>query len=107
MTTPTRDHLLSNKVYDYGKKLAQVVLPALITLYAALGATWGWVKVEEVVATLGAINVFIGVVLGVSAKSYSGSRGEFDEALTKVVSKPELVRVVDIDNDDDTYYGEH
>lgn len=70
--------LLSNDTYDHVKKIAQVGLPAVITLYAALGSIWGWPSVEQVVASLGAVNVFLGVVLGISVKRYNESDERFD-----------------------------
>ena len=69
-----RDHPISNQTYDILKKIAQIILPATITFYAALGSIWGWPVVEQVVASLGAFNVFLGVILGISSKSYEKSQ---------------------------------
>lgn len=78
MAEKKRDYMISSTLYDYLKKITQVVLPAFITLYAALGSTWGWPAVEQVVASIGAVNVFLGVVLGVSTKSYNNSDMRYD-----------------------------
>ena len=58
---------MSNKVYDILKFIAQVVLPALGTLYFALAGIWNWPLGEQVVGTITAIDTFLGVLLGISA----------------------------------------
>ena len=57
---------MSNKVYDILKFIAQVVLPALGTLYFALAGIWNWPLGEQVVGTITAIDTFLGVLLGIS-----------------------------------------
>lgn len=54
---------MSNKVYDILKYVAQIVLPALATLYIALASLWGWGYMEQIVGTLTAIDTFLGVIL--------------------------------------------
>lgn len=61
---------MSNKVYDVLKFVAQIVLPALGTLYFALSAIWGLPYGEQVVGTITAIDVFLGAILGISTVSY-------------------------------------
>jgi hypothetical protein len=70
--------LLSNRTYDIGKKAAQLVLPAAGTLYFALAQIWGFPNAEEVVGTIAAVNAFIGVVLGLSNRSYNKSDSKYD-----------------------------
>ena len=55
---------MSNKVYDVLKWIAQVVLPAIATLYFALAGIWGFPYGEEIVGTITAVDTFLGVVLG-------------------------------------------
>lgn len=62
---------LSNKSYDYIKALAQYVLPALGALYFALASIWGFQYAEQVIGTITAVDIFLGVVLGFSSKSYN------------------------------------
>ena len=61
----------SNKVYDVLKFIAQIVLPALATLYAALGKIWGWPLVAEITATICAVDTFLGAILGISTAQYN------------------------------------
>lgn len=60
----------NSKVYDWLKVFSQVILPAIITLYAALGKIWQWDLVPEITATLAAIDAFLGAVLQVSSNNY-------------------------------------
>ena len=61
---------MSNKTYNVLKWIAQVVLPALATLYFALAGIWGFPYGEEVVGTITAVDTFLGVVLGISSAQY-------------------------------------
>lgn len=62
---------LDNKVYDVLKWVALVVLPAIATLYTALAGVWGLPFAEEIPATITAIDLFIGALLGVSTAQYN------------------------------------
>ena len=59
------------KTYNLLKFIAQYLLPALGTLYFALAGIWGLPKGQEVIGSLTAIDVFLGVILGVSATQYN------------------------------------
>lgn len=62
---------MSNKTYDFLKWIAQILLPALGTLYFALAGIWGFPYAEAVVGTITAIDTFLGVVLGISTMQYN------------------------------------
>lgn len=78
MSTSTSTSLLSNKTYDYLKRLVTLALPAAGALYFALAQIWGFPNGEEVVGSIAAVNVFLGVVLGVSSKTYDPADGTVD-----------------------------
>ena len=61
---------MSNKTYDILKYIAQIVLPALGTLYFALSGIWGFPYGEQIVGTLAAIDAFLGAVLKISSDQY-------------------------------------
>ena len=61
---------MSNKTYDILKYLAQVILPALGTLYFALAGIWGFPYGEQIVGTITAIDTFMGVALKISSDNY-------------------------------------
>lgn len=61
----------TNKVYDILKFIAQIVLPALGTLYFALAGIWGLPYGEQIVGTITAIDAFLGALLGISTNKYN------------------------------------
>lgn len=61
---------MSNTVYDVLKWIAQILLPAAGALYFALANIWGLPYGEQIVGTITAIDAFLGVILGISSKSY-------------------------------------
>lgn len=65
---------MSDKLYDALKFAAQVVLPALGTLYFALSSIWGLPYGEQVVGTITALDCFLGAVLGISTYQYNGGK---------------------------------
>lgn len=65
-----KEMTINNKVYDILKYVAQIVLPAVATLYFALAQIWGLPYGEEIVGTLTAIDAFLGALLGISTAQY-------------------------------------
>lgn len=57
-------------LYDRMKFIAQIVLPALATLYLTLGALWDLPKPQEVAATIVALDTFLGVCLQLSSTAF-------------------------------------
>ena len=62
---------LSNQTYDVLKWIAQILLPAVATLYFALSKIWGLPFSTEIVGTISAIDAFLGALLGISSASYN------------------------------------
>ena len=62
---------MSNKVYDVLKYIAQIVLPALGTLYFALAKIWGFPYGAEIVGTISAVDAFLGALLKISTDQYN------------------------------------
>ena len=63
--------IMNDKVYDILKVIAQVILPALGSLYFAIAQIWGLPYGEEIVGTITAIDAFLGAVLGISSINYN------------------------------------
>ncbi len=61
---------MSNDTYDILKYIAQIVLPACGTLYGALAGIWGLPYGEQIVATIAAVDLFLGAVLHISTDNY-------------------------------------
>lgn len=70
----------SNKVYDILKWVCLIVLPACSTLYFTLSGIWHLPYGEQVTGTLAAISTFIGILIGVSTKSYYKEEKKNDES---------------------------
>jgi hypothetical protein len=92
--------VMTHDTYEVTKKLVQVVLPALATLYFALSKIWGLPKAEEVMGTITAIAAFLGVCLGISANRYNASDAPHDGKLV-VVKDPGGVQQFQLQLDGD------
>lgn len=68
--------ILKNETYDKLKFVAQILLPALGTLYFALATIWGFAYGEQIVGTITAIDAFLGALLGISTNNYNKRKGE-------------------------------
>ena len=65
---------MDNKMYDILKWIAQILLPALGTLYFALATIWGLPYAEQIVGTITAVDAFLGAILGISTYMYNKKR---------------------------------
>jgi len=63
-------YMFSNKWYDRLKYVAQIVLPALGTLYFAISEIWGLPYGEEIAGTILAVDAFLGALLKISTNLY-------------------------------------
>lgn len=73
--------IFSGPTYDVIKQIAQYWLPASGALYFALASIWGLPYGEQVVGTITAVDIFLGVLLGISKSQYDKSDERFDGAL--------------------------
>ena len=71
--------ILNDKVYNVLKWLALIAMPAAAVLYATLAKIWGLPYGAEIPATINAVSVFIGVLIGVSHLSLNKNKGVNDE----------------------------
>ena len=67
---------MSNQVYDILKFIAQILLPAIGTLYFALAKIWGFPYAAEIVGTISAVDAFLGALLGISTMQYNKEQTE-------------------------------
>ena len=73
--------VLSDALYQKLKFLALVLIPALSTLYFSLGGVWNLPNVTEVIGSMTAVDTFLGVILGLSTRSYNASDAKFDGSI--------------------------
>ena len=64
--------VFSDKTYDRLKWIAQYLLPAMATLWITLAKIWGLPYGSEIGGTISAIDLFLGVILGISSHNYAG-----------------------------------
>lgn len=62
--------MFGNAMYDRLKFLAQVLLPAVGTLYFTLSTIWGLPAADQVVGSIMAFDAFLGAVLLLSSTKY-------------------------------------
>jgi len=67
--------VLSNKAYDVLKWIALIALPAIASLYFGLAGIWNFPYAEQVVGTITLVDTFLGVLLGLSTKTYRLTKG--------------------------------
>lgn len=70
---------MKNETYDILKYIAQILIPAVATLYFSVSQIWGLPYGEQIVGTLTAVDAFLGVCLGISSDNYHKSIGGSDE----------------------------
>lgn len=67
---------MSNKVYDILKWIAQILLPALSTLYFGIAEIWGLPYSQQIVGTFAVVDAFLGIILGISTSKYKKKNAE-------------------------------
>lgn len=61
---------ISNKWYDRLKYIVTIVLPALTALWLSIASIWNLPYGEPIGATMSAITVFLGALIGISSVNY-------------------------------------
>lgn len=69
---------MKDTTYDILRYIADLVLPALGTLYFALSGIWGFPYGEQIVGTITAVVAFLDVVLKVKKSNYD-KQAEMEE----------------------------
>lgn len=65
---------MTNKLYDALRFIAELLIPAVATLYAALAGIWGFGYAEQIVGTLAAVDTFLGAFVAYKRSTYSGEQ---------------------------------
>lgn len=87
--------MITGKLYDWLKWIAQVALPGLGTLYFTLAGLWGLPNADEVVGTIVAIDLFLGLLLGISQVQFNKQIAHAGDLLVQ----PDGKMVFQIDED--------
>lgn len=63
---PQSGYLLPDKAYEILKWVSLIALPAIAVFAQTVGPAWGLPHVDQIVATIDALGVLIGALIGVS-----------------------------------------
>lgn len=79
------DMKFNNHTYDTLKYIALIALPALQVFWLTIGKIWNISYTVEIGATIGAVALLLGTLLGVSTKNYNDENQTqmFNEDLLK------------------------
>lgn len=91
--------LFGDKLYDRLKFIAQILLPALGTLYFTLAGLWSLPAGEQVVGTIVAVDTFLGVMLGLSTQAYQKSDVAYDGSIDVKDEDDRMTYLLQLDND--------
>ena len=80
--------MMSNRLFNALRWIAQYLLPGVSTLYFALATIWGFGYGEQVIGTLAAVNIFLGGILGLNRAVYNANNSA-DGILQLDTSDPE------------------
>lgn len=73
---------LSNRAYDILKYIALIALPALQVFWLTIGKIWDLSYTVEIGATIGAVALLLGTLLGVSTSNYNKEQRGDDNGTT-------------------------
>lgn len=73
---------LSNRTYDILKYIALIALPALQVFWLTIGKIWDLPDTVEIGATIGAVALLLGTLLGVSTSNYNKEQRGDDNGTT-------------------------
>ena len=69
-------YALPDNVYQALKWVGLIALPALAVFYGTCAPLWGWPAPEAVVATINAVGVLLGALVGYSSATAKGADGD-------------------------------
>jgi hypothetical protein len=93
----TTNPLLTARLYNGLKFLAQVILPAAGTLYFALAGLWNLPNANEVVGTIVAVDAFLGAALHIDTKVYNASDAKYDGNVNVTVDPATSVKTFSLE----------
>lgn len=81
--------VFKGKLYDVLKYVAMIVLPGLAGFVITFFNIWEISYANQIAASITAINAFLGVLLGLSTRTYNNDQANFDGYLTMTGSDPD------------------
>lgn len=62
---------MSNRAFDTLRLIGEIIIPAVATFYAAVGAIWGFPYTDGVTKTLAAVALLIGAIVNGFRTAYN------------------------------------
>ena len=87
--------IFDNGTYDKLKYIALIALPALQVFWLTIGKIWSLPYTVEIGATIGAVALLLGTLLGVSSKNYLAEKEQDN------FNEDELEDLFDVEYDED------
>lgn len=81
--------LFKGKLYDWLKYTAMIVLPGLAGFVITFFNIWDIGYADQIAASITAVNAFLGILLGLSNRTYNRDESQFDGYLTMTGSDPD------------------
>lgn len=72
---------MSDRAFNFLRTLCEVIIPALATFYASVGAIWGWPYTDGVTKTLAAVALLIGAIVNGFRNAYNKKGEKHEEDL--------------------------
>ena len=88
--------IMHNKVYDFLKWVSLVLLPAFATLYFAMAQIWHLPNGSEVIATVTALDTFLGALIGISGSQYSKNVANSDAGYINIDTESDTKDVLSL-----------
>lgn len=92
---------LNNRTYDILKYVALIALPALQVFWLTIGKIWDLSYTVEIGATIGAVALLLGTLLGVSTSNYRTDKEQDNfnsDAFLEMVDEIEVDEYEDTEN---------
>ena len=92
---------LDNRTYDILKYVALIALPALQVFWLTIGKIWDISYTVEIGATIGAVALLLGTLLGVSTQNYRTDKEQDtfnNDAFLEMVDETEVDEYEDTEN---------
>lgn len=72
---------MKSKTYDVLKYIAQIVLPALATLYVTIAGIWGLPYAEAISGTIMAVDFCLGALLKIESDRFFSTKDIVDKVV--------------------------
>lgn len=81
--------VFKGKVYDWLKYTAMIVLPGLAGFVITFFNIWDIGYADQIAASITAVNAFLGILLGLSNRTYNNDQSNFDGYLSMTGRDPD------------------